>query len=175
MVTTKRELLGRTELGREALLRPNLHLLADDVETASLDVLSPPDGEPLFVIAEGLMMYLDPEAQQRLARKVAARLAPFGGTFVFDFVPPREQPPPGPVGRGLGWAMKQFTAGQGFAPDERSRDQVSADLAACGFDHVEAIEPRQVAHARSLPHPDAPTQQLVFVAQVHPNPSRGTS
>ena len=30
-----------------------------------------------------------------------------------------------------------------------------------------AIEPKQVAATWNPPHPDAPTQQLVFVAHVH--------
>jgi O-methyltransferase involved in polyketide biosynthesis len=173
VVAKKRELLERTAVGRAALARPNLRLTAGDVQTTSFDALCPPDGQALWVIAEGLMMYLDADAQRAIGRAVAARLADAGGTFVFDFVPPSELPRPGNVGRSLGWVMKRFTGGKGFAKDERSRDQIAADLVSCGFDRVETIEPRHVAEEWRLPHPDAPTQQLVFVAHVDSNHSRG--
>jgi O-methyltransferase involved in polyketide biosynthesis len=173
MVAAKRRLLERTHHGRAALGRPNFRLLSADVQTTDLGRLSVPDGAPLFVIAEGLLMYLDADAQRRLYCAVAARLASDGGTFVFDFVPPCELPPPGRVGRGLDWAMKRWTGGQGFAHDERTRDDVIADLARCGFDRAEAIEPHDVALALGLPHPNTPTQQLVFVAHVHPKSRRG--
>ncbi len=173
VVDKKRQLLERTEAGRTALARPNFHLTAGDVEAISLEAVCPPDGRALWVIAEGLMMYLDADGQRAIGRTVAERLVDAGGTFVFDFVPPSELPQPGNVGRGLGWVMKQFTGGRGFARDERSRDQVAADLVSCGFDRVETIEPRHVAEEWLLPHPDAPTQQLVFVAHVDPNRSRG--
>jgi hypothetical protein len=120
-------------------------------------------------------MYLEADAQRALAHAVAARLADGGGTFAFDFVPPQEQPPPGRVGRGLGWAMKRMTGGQGFAKDDRTRVEVKSDLLACGFDRVEAFEPRVVAREWGLPHPDAETQQVVFVAHVDRKPSRGAS
>jgi O-methyltransferase involved in polyketide biosynthesis len=166
VIATKRALLGRSAEGRAALARTNLRMVGADVLATSLDVLAPRDGRALTVVAEGLMMYLDADAQRALAKAVAARLADGGGVFVFDLVPPREQPPPTAVGRGLGWLMKRFTGGRGFAPDERTREDVRADLHACGFAQVDATEPRCVAHAWGLPHPDAPTRQLVFVAGV---------
>ena len=174
VVDVKRRLLERTDAGRAALGRANFRLLAADVETTLLDDLCPPDGSELFVIAEGLLMYLESDAQRSLARKVSARLGDGGGTFVFDFVPPRELPAPGAVGRSLDWAMKRMTKGRGFAKDERSRDEVKADLLRCGFDRVQIVEPHEVARAYDLPHPDTRTEQLVFVAHVDPKPSRGT-
>jgi len=175
VVAAKRRLLERTDEGRAALGRPNFRLVEADVQTTAMGALAPPNGHELFVIAEGLLMYLEAEAQRELARDVATRLADGGGTFVFDFVPPREQPPPGRVGRGLGWAMKRMTGGHGFARDDRTRVEVKADLVQCGFDRVEAFEPRVVAREWGLPHPDAETQQVVFVAHVDRKPSRGTS
>lgn len=166
VVATKRALLERTEAGRAALARPAFRMVAADVTTAPLDELAPPDGEQLFVIAEGLLMYLDADAQRALARRVAARFAKGGGTFVFDYVPPREQPPPGAVGRALEWTMKRFTGGKAFAKDDRTREQIADDLRACGFRDVEAIEPRAVAAKYALPYPDAATQQVVFVART---------
>jgi O-methyltransferase involved in polyketide biosynthesis len=175
VVAKKRRLLERTADGRAALARANFRIVAADVLTDSFEAFCPTDGTPLFVIAEGLLMYLEPEAQRKLGRAVASRLADGGGTFVFDFVPPCELPPPGHIARGLGWVMKQFTGGQGFARDERTRDEVRADLMACEFDHVEAIEPSLVARSWNLPHPDAATQQVVFVNHVHSKSSRGRS
>jgi O-methyltransferase involved in polyketide biosynthesis len=175
VVAAKRRLLERSAQGRAALGRPNFRLVAADVQSTSLDELAPRDGSELFVIAEGLLMYLEADAQRALARDVAARLRDGGGAFVFDFVPPREQPLPGRVGRGLGWAMKRMTGGRGFAEDERTRAEVTEDLLRRGFDRVEAVEPRVVAREWGLPHPDAETQQLVFVAHVDRPPSRGTS
>jgi hypothetical protein len=71
--------------------------------------------------------------------------------------------------------MKRMTGGQGFAADERTRVEVKADLVRSGFDRVEAFEPRLVAREWGLPHPDAETQQVVFVAHVDRKPPRGTS
>jgi len=166
VMAAKQALLARTDPGRAVLARPNLRMTGADVLCAPLDELVPPDGRELAIVAEGLMMYLDADAQRALARAVATRLGDAGGVFVFDLVPPREQPPPGAVGRGLGWVMKQFTGGRGFAADDRTRDDVCSDLRACGFTDVRATEPRTVAHAWGLPHPDAPTRQLVFEARV---------
>jgi len=175
VVAKKRELLERTPDGRAALARANFHLVAADVLTESFETVCPTDGARLFVIAEGLLMYLEPEAQRSLGRAVAGRLADGGGMFVFDFVPPRELPPPGRVARGLDWVMKQFTGGQSFARDGRTREEVMADLFGCEFDQVEAIEPSLVARSWNLPHPEAATQQLVFVTHVHPKSARGRS
>lgn len=166
VLEAKRALLSRTAEGRRALARPNLRLLGADVIETPLAELSPPDGRPLAVIAEGLLMYLQVEAQRSLVGRVRERLADGGGTFVFDLVPPREQPPPGLAGRGLGWLMKRFTGGQGFAPDPRSREEIADDVRACGFADVEILEPRRVAREWGLPHPEANTQQLVFVAHT---------
>jgi O-methyltransferase involved in polyketide biosynthesis len=169
VVEAKRALLERTDAGRAALARSTFRMIGADVTDTPLDELAPPNGEPLFVIAEGLMMYLDADAQRALARRVAERLAKGGGTFVFDLVPPCEQPPPGAVGRALEWTMKQFTGGKAFAKDARTRDDIAGDLRACGFARVEAVEPRAVATKYALPYPDAPTQQLVFVASGTPD------
>ncbi len=166
VIGAKRDLLARTAEGRAAIERSNWSLVGADVTTLSLDAVAPPDpGRPLFVIAEGLMMYLDAEAQRALMRKVAARLAAGGGgTFVFDLVPASEQPQPGAMGRALEWLMKRFTGGKSFVRDMRSRADIVAEARACGFREVAAIEPGAVARSWGLPLADAPSQQLLFTA-----------
>ena len=168
VIATKKTLLERTASGQSVLGRPNLRFLAADVTTSSIEEMAPPDGAPLLVVAEGLLMYLDAGKQRALFRDVATRLGDAGGTFVFDLVPPCEQPAPGLVGRVLDWLMKRFTGGQSFIRDGRTRDDVAADLRAAGFEDVAMIEPPDVAIDWALPYPRARTQQLVFVARVAP-------
>jgi O-methyltransferase involved in polyketide biosynthesis len=175
VIAHKRALLERTEAGRSALRRPNHHLLAGDVTEVGLDTFCPAASTPLFVIAEGLMMYLEREGQQAIFQQVAARLADCGGSFVFDFVPPRERPRPGAVGAALNWLMKRFTSGQSFAQDARTREEVVQDLLACSFGQVEWIEPHRIARAWNLPYPEVPTQQLLFVARMSRSDERGKS
>ncbi len=167
VLAIKRELLARTPAGQAILARPNLTFMASDVTELDVAALcaSQPAG-PVFVIAEGLLMYLDVAAQNRLASRVAEALRPRGGQFVFDYVPPSEKAPPGATGRALEWLMKRFTAGQSFVKDPRTREAVAEDLRSSGFDRAEVLEPRHVAARYALPHPEAPTEQLLFVCGV---------
>ncbi len=164
VIEKKRALLERTDEGRRVLARPGLRLVAADVVEANLAPFAP-RGEPLFVIAEGLMMYLSADAQRGLYAKVR-RLGAIASrvSFVFDRVPPDEEPPPGRVGRALEAAMKRFTGGRSFEPDPRTRAGIVGDLRTVGFDEAEAIESGEVARAWQLPHPDERTRNVVFVA-----------
>jgi O-methyltransferase involved in polyketide biosynthesis len=160
----------RALLARDALARPNWQLVEGDVSTLALGALLPDaraaTRSPLFVIAEGLLMYLDAASQRALFASVAARLrSAGGGTFVFDLVPACEQPRPGLIGRALSWLMKRFTGGKGFVRDTRTRGDIEAELRASGFDEVQLLEPQAVAREWHLPFPDADTQQLVFVGR----------
>lgn len=171
MIAHKRRLLERTEGGREALARANLRLAEGDVLEADL-AAHVQRGEPLFVIAEGLFMYLQPEQQRALWRKVRGLFEGEragegrGGTFVFDLVPACEQAKPGPIGNALGWLMKRFTGGKGFERDARTRHDIAAELRDAGFDEVEMVEPSSVAQSWGLPFPEVPSEQLLFVARV---------
>lgn len=167
VVRRKRELLARTAEGQRVASRPNLRLVEGDVTNLALDELRDP-GRPLFVIAEGLLMYLKPEEQRALWARIGALLQPAGGTFVFDLVPTVEQPRPGPIGRALDWLMKRFTGGRSFERDERTRDDIAAELRAAGFAEVAALEPCEVAAEYELPFPERRTQQLVFVCRGGP-------
>ncbi len=167
VVARKRALLERTPAGREVLERTNFRLVGGDAADADLGVvLAAPADAAVTVIAEGLLMYLDETAQRGLFERVHALLAKRGGTFVFDLVPASEQPAPGPVGRSLGWLMKRFTKGAGFAVDARGRDDIASALRAAGFGDVKMIEPRTASPDWQVPHLETYTQQLVFVARV---------
>jgi len=164
VVARKRVLLERTAEGRAVLERPNLRLVAADVTDAPLaDLVA--KGERLFVIAEGLFMYLSPDVQRRLWAKVRRLFDATPGTFAFDLVPACEQPQPGAVGRALESLMKRFTGGRSFERDTRTRQDVAVELHEAGFARVEMLEPAELATAWSLPHATAKTQQLLFVCR----------
>lgn len=165
VIAKKRELLGRTAEGEAVLARPNLSLVAGDASTIEMSELVDP-GARLVVIAEGLLMYLTPDAQRQLWAKVRRafdKARP--GLFVFDLVPACEQPPPGWVGRSLEAMMKRFTGGRSFERDERTRDDIARELREAGFGRVEMLEPRDVVQDWKLPYANTPTQQLLFVCR----------
>jgi O-methyltransferase involved in polyketide biosynthesis len=165
VIAKKRALLERSDEGRAALARENLRLVEGDALAIDLAALVDRDA-PLVVIAEGLLMYLEADAQRRLFAKVRALFGERGGVFVFDLVPTIEQPAPGVVGGALGWMMKRFTGGKTFERDERTRGDLLRDLDAAGFLEARAVEPAEVAADWKLPHPEVETQQLVFIAKV---------
>ena len=140
MIAEKRKILASTERGRAVLERENLVMIEGDVTAIDLAEIARPS-EPVFVIAEGLFMYMDESAQNKLFRAIATRLADCGGRFAFDLLPQCEQPKPGIVGRGLGKAMKFFTRGGEFVHDERTRADIARDLESAGFAPVELVSP----------------------------------
>jgi O-methyltransferase involved in polyketide biosynthesis len=166
VVARKRTLAERSEAGRAALANPRWRLVGGDAADASLPGLIAdfPADAKLFVIAEGLLMYLDAAAQRGLWRRVRELFDGRDGAFVFDLVPAVEQPRPGAVGRGLEWTMKRFTGGQAFERDVRTRADLARELSAAGFT-VELVEPKSAPAAWQLPFTDIPTQQLLFVAR----------
>jgi O-methyltransferase involved in polyketide biosynthesis len=156
VVAAKRNILERSERGGAALARENFELVAHDITTIDLNQMFHGTCDPIFVVAEGLLMYLDETAQKKLFGAISERLASVGGSFAFDLVPRCEQPPPGAVGRALGGLMKRFTRGGDFVRDERTRHDIRGDLLACGFSAVELREPRASKHS---------IQQLVFSSE----------
>lgn len=165
VVAAKRRLLDRSAEGRTALARPHWRFVAGDLRTMDLEPLAAP-GQPALVIAEGLLMYLDAEAQRALFRRIAAFLASRGGVFIADLVPPAEEPRPGLAGRFLGWLMRRATGGKGFAAGLRTRADILADLDAAGLRGAEAVEPHAVAAALDLPYPGTWSRQVVFRAEA---------
>jgi O-methyltransferase involved in polyketide biosynthesis len=164
VIRRKRELLGRSAEGRAVLER--LRLVEGDVTELALDALAP-RGEPVVVIAEGLLMYLDGEARRRLFAKVR-RLGDV--RFAFDLVPAEEEPPAGPLGRALEAAMKRFTGGRAFERDARTRAQLADELMAAGWDVAWAVAAREVVDAWRLPFPDRRTETVVFSAAARATP-----
>lgn len=152
MIAKKRELLGRTSEGRDVLA--SLRMLGADVMHVELA------GAPAFVIAEGLMMYLDRSARRELFEHVL----PVAERFVFDLVPRDEEPAPGFVGRLLEAGMKRFTGGRTFERDANTRASIIAELHDAGFTDVRAYSSRDVARVWHLPHADRATTMVVFSA-----------
>lgn len=168
VVARKRRLLERSDAGRAVLARPNFVLAEGDaLTTPLLPLVAAPPTAPIAVVAEGLCMYLDEPTQATLWARVAALLAGRrGSVFVFDYVPPSEQPGAGLTSRALGWLMRRATGGATFARDQRNRDEVARAVGAAGFDSVRMLAPAEAPAAWAVPHLDVFTQQLVFVARV---------
>jgi O-methyltransferase involved in polyketide biosynthesis len=165
VVARKRALLERSDAGKAALARPNLRFVPGDVAEVDLAGLVPAAPEPLLVLVEGLLMYLDEAAQARLLQRLAALLAGRArARLVFDLVPTGEQPPPGLAARALAAIWKRATRGGEFVRDGRKREDVLAMLQAAGFQTVECLSPADGPARWKVPHLDRRTQQLVFVA-----------
>ncbi|MGH3694192.1 MAG: class I SAM-dependent methyltransferase [Pseudonocardiaceae bacterium] len=164
VIGRKRELLKRTEQGRAVLARPGLRLVEADVESVALEELGLP-GEPVLVIAEGLLMYLTSDARRDLFTKVR-KLAETTGElrFVFDLTPAAEEPEPGVAGRVLASAMRRSTGGRGFERSPRTREDIVTALHEAGFDDVAVLTASETARAWGLPDPDRRTRVVLFVA-----------
>jgi O-methyltransferase involved in polyketide biosynthesis len=126
--------------------------------------------EPVFVIAEGLMMCLTADARRGLFAKVRQLAATTGELrFVFDLSPTDEEPAPGTVERVLEAAIKAIkrsTGGRTLERDARSRNDIVTALREAGFDEVEAVASTDIARAWNLPEPDRRTQVALFVARA---------
>jgi O-methyltransferase involved in polyketide biosynthesis len=162
MSAKKRELLARSDAGRQILARNNLKLEGADVREIDLASYVEP-GRPCCVVAEGLFMYLRAPEQRALWHRIAEALkAAPSGDFVFDLTPAVEKPKPGVAGQALGAMMRLATGGRGFEVDSRTRDDIAAELRDAGFDSVEMLEPSVLKDAWRLPFADTRTQVLLF-------------
>jgi len=165
VIARKERLLERTEAGRAVAKRPNLVRVGADVRDVDLGALATTSG-PVCVVAEGLLMYFDAESQHALWRRVADLLASRpGSVFLFDLVPAVEEPAPGLAGRVLGWLMRAFTRGRGFARDERTREDVRGELLGCGFAAVEVLEPADLAADTQIPALECRTRVVLYHCQ----------
>jgi O-methyltransferase involved in polyketide biosynthesis len=168
VVALKHELLQRTEQGSAVLARPGLRLVEGDVETTALEPFVE-RGAPVFVIAEGLMMYLAADARRRLFAKVQ-QLAAIAGELrlVFDLVPTSEHTEPDIVGE----MLKAATGGRSFERDARTRDDIVTALREAGFDDVEAVASNDVADEWGLPDTDGRTLVVLFIAHASSHTTR---
>jgi O-methyltransferase involved in polyketide biosynthesis len=165
VVAKKRALLAASAAGRAVLARDRHRLVEGDLATLDLATLdAAPAGAPLAVVSEGLLMYLDGDAQRALFRRVRGLLDD-GGVYLFDLVPVPEKPPRFWLGRAIGWFMRRATRGSTFVRDERTRADVVADLVAAGFE-VAVLEPAAAPGRWRVPHLERATEQLVFCAWV---------
>jgi O-methyltransferase involved in polyketide biosynthesis len=166
VVKHKRELLQRTDEGRAVLARPGLRLVEADVETVALEPFAR-HGEPVCVIAEGLMMYLAADARRHLFRKVR-QLAETTGElqFIFDLTPENEKPSTGVAGRVLDALLKRSTGGRSFERDARTRGDIVISLRDAGLDNIQVVTSSEAAHTWTLPEPDRRTQVVLFVSQT---------
>jgi O-methyltransferase involved in polyketide biosynthesis len=166
IIGRKRELLQRTDEGRAVLARPGLHLVEGDVETVALEQFVR-CGEPVFVIAEGLMMYLTADARRRLFAKVRRLTTTTGELrFVFDLVPTDEEPEPGIAERMLEAALKRSTGGRSFERDARTRDHIVTALHEAGFEEIDSVASTDISYTWKLPEPDRRTHVALFVARA---------
>lgn len=142
---------------------PANHILVEcDLQVLNTEVLPPLEGETDW-IAEGILMYLSPPERRALMESVLNRiLHGRGGRFMFDLLPGAEEPPPGPLGRFLGWCMRAITRGGDFNRAMVTREDIYNDLLDAGFQSVDMVDP---AEATGL-FPGVATRQLVFVAKA---------
>ena len=163
VIGRKRELLARTPAGQDAALRPNLRFVSGDLTRLDLESLVD-SARPVFLIAEGLFMYLQADAQRVLWRRLASLCAQPGSAHVFDLVPSCEEAQANRAGRVLDLGLRLVTGGRTFAKDERTRADLSSDLVDAGFDSVTTHDPSGDLDRWNLPHTRVPTKQLVFHA-----------
>lgn len=164
VMAVKRGLLARTVQGQEIALRENMQFVSGDLRHMDLLELIPP-GESVLVIGEGLFMYLGADEQRGLWRRVADLIAGRAGSqLAFDLVPPCEQASGGTTGRLLAKLMGAFTGGRGFALDDRTREDLCADLERCGFVSPRCLAPGEAPESWRVPHLELPTEQLLFLA-----------
>ena len=163
VIGRKRELLARTPEGQEAALRPNLRFVSGDLIHLELAPLVDPE-RPVFLIGEGLFMYLEADAQRTLWQRLSSLCTQPRSALAFDLVPSCEEPPTSRAGNILDLGLRLVTGGRTFAKDERTRQELSAELMEAGFDSVATIDPAENLERWNLPHTRVPTKQLVFHA-----------
>jgi O-methyltransferase involved in polyketide biosynthesis len=165
VIEAKRRILSRSARGRAVAERSNLRFVAGDVTRLALEPLLDP-GQPAFVTAEGLHMYLPVDVQQRLWERVAAALGrEAGGVFVFDHFQDSPSERPGRLSRAVLALVRRWQRRIGFVDDRRSHADVARDLERAGFDEVEQWSARELARAWDLPHPHVETDVVILLAR----------
>ncbi len=165
VVALKRVQLENSTTGRAVLARPNYTLLAGDI--TQLDFTHPFAAEPTMVVSEGIMMYFKRDTQMSIWQNIARFIRANGGEYVFDYIPIDDEPPRSSLGQFLSDLRQRLThPPPPFAYDERTRDDVRADLIKAGFSFVEAIDTHTVARDWSLPHAEVRTRTIIYRCRV---------
>lgn len=160
VVALKREQLESTAEGRAILARSNFILSEGDITRLDFSSFA---AAPTFVVSEGIMMYFKRDAQMSIWRNIASFVRAQGGEYVFDYIPIDDEPPRSRLGQWLSDLRHRLThPPPPFAYDERTRQDVVADLIEAGFSQVEAIDTRMLARSWSLPHADVPTRTIIY-------------
>lgn len=161
VIALKRAQLEQSAVGRAILARSNFTLLEGDI--TELDFTSPFAGVPTFVVSEGIMMYFKRDAQMAIWRNIAQFIRAQGGEYVFDYIPIDDEPPRSRLGQWLSDLRHRLTHPRPpFAYDERTREDVRADLIAAGFTNVEVIDTQEVARSWSLPYAAVRTRTIIY-------------
>ncbi|MBV2235664.1 MAG: class I SAM-dependent methyltransferase [Sterolibacterium sp.] len=165
VVALKREQLERTSAGRAILARPQFCLREGDI--TQLDFSAFP-AVPSFVISEGIMMYFKRDQQMLIWRNIASFIKAQGGEYVFDYIPLDDEPSRSRPGQWLSQLRQRLTnAPPPFAYDERTRQDVMADLLTAGFTRVEMFDTGVLARDWSLPHAAVPTRTIIYHCRCH--------
>jgi O-methyltransferase involved in polyketide biosynthesis len=160
VVDFKRKQLATSEAGRAVLDRESYVLVGGDATTMDLSELLVAD-QPVTLVTEGLLMYLDAEARRAFWARMHALLVHPDSLLVFDLTPKAEEPEPGALGRFLGRLMRLFTKGRGFEPHRTTREEIRRDVEAAGF-AVEVFDPTSPPAGTVLLQRQHPTQFVVW-------------
>jgi O-methyltransferase involved in polyketide biosynthesis len=148
MVAHKRAAMtARFPGARGAKLRARLTLVEHDVLAPDFaDWLGERvrDAERPAVIAEGVMGYFARPERLRIARSIAAALAPRRGSFLCDLRAREGGRSVAVAARLLKTGIKLVTRGRGAAEDFASDDDVRAFFAEAGFAEAEPVDARAV-------------------------------
>lgn len=167
MTRAKEERLAQSP-GKALLENPRFEQVSGDIRKVAT-LCSASVGQRTCVIAEGIFMYLSPAEQREVIEGVASILGGAqSGLFLFDFVPPAEEPSPGLFGRFMGWCMALLTGGGAFDRSPQKREDLVNKLQETGFHSVLATD----AHKLNLPaqfgFPGVPTRQVIYQAELGP-------
>jgi hypothetical protein len=94
---------------------------------------------------------------------VAEFIGQSGGVYLFDYIPLSEESPRSVLGQGLHMVRKHvFKSRPDFAYDQRTRNDVIADLKAAGFKDVQAFATGDIAGQWSLPESSVSSQTIIY-------------
>ena len=157
--TGKENILGSSELGRQVLSRPNLHLLNGDLLTLDYAQFN---AKPSFIISEGLMMYFNRAEQMTAWQAMSQFLKQAGGSYIFDYVPADVEAEESKVSSALAKRRQAKGKKDLFAYDGRTTQDMIDDLKRCGFRHIDVYKTEDIASTWPLPFSKSKTKVVLF-------------